>query len=116
MTHLCHKPGGGGDQDFRSAASYLATPTGLGRAILPRGAPGIVRICLQRRATERSDEFAPAWPLVAPAQQGVRRIGVLVQLDENDPPAKSLVSAFTQALADLGWTDGRNLRIDLRQF
>ena len=75
-----------------------------------------MRICLQRRATERSDEFASAWPLVARAQQGVRRIGVLVPLDENDPPAKSLVSAFTQALADLGWTDGSNLRIDLRQL
>ena len=57
---------------------------------------------------------AAAWPLAARAQQGVRRIGVLVPLDENDPPAKSLVSAFTQALADLGWTDGRNVRMDLR--
>ena len=34
--------------------------------------------------------------------------------DENDPLAKSLVSALTQALADLGWTDGRNVRMDLR--
>jgi putative ABC transport system substrate-binding protein len=34
--------------------------------------------------------------------------------DENDPLAKSLVSALTQALADSGWTDGRNVRIDLR--
>jgi len=59
---------------------------------------------------------AAAWPLVAHAQQGnrVRRIGVLVGPDENDPLAKSLVSALTQALADLGWTDGRNVRMDLR--
>jgi putative ABC transport system substrate-binding protein len=59
---------------------------------------------------------AAAWPLAARAQQGdrVRRIGVLVGLDENDPLAKTYVSAFTQALADLGWTDGRNLRMDLR--
>jgi putative ABC transport system substrate-binding protein len=35
-------------------------------------------------------------------------------LDENDPERKTFVSAFTQALADLGWTDGRNARIDLR--
>jgi putative ABC transport system substrate-binding protein len=53
---------------------------------------------------------------VARAQQGdrVRRIGVLMASDENDPGYKRIVSAFTQALADLGWTDGRNLRMDLR--
>ena len=58
---------------------------------------------------------AAAWPMVAQAQQGdrVRRIGVLVGLDD-DPVSKAFVSAFTQALADLGWTDGRNVRIDLR--
>ena len=59
---------------------------------------------------------AAAWPLVARAQQGdrVRRIGVLMAVDENDPVSKPRVSAFTQALADLGWTDGRNVRMDLR--
>ena len=59
---------------------------------------------------------AAAWPLTASAQQGdrLRRIGVLMAYDENDPLAKLLVSAFTQALADLGWTDGRNMRMDLR--
>jgi putative tryptophan/tyrosine transport system substrate-binding protein len=59
---------------------------------------------------------AAAWPLVARAQQGdrARRIGVLTTLDENDPQTQLRVSAFTQALADLGWTDGRNVRIDLR--
>jgi len=59
---------------------------------------------------------AAAWPLAARAQQGerVRRIGVLAGGDENDPVYKSRVSAFTQALADLGWTDGRNVRMDLR--
>ena len=59
---------------------------------------------------------AAAWPLAARAQQGdrVRRIGVLTGPAENDPVAKSYVSAFTQALADLGWTGGRNVRMDLR--
>ena len=59
---------------------------------------------------------AAAWPLVASAQQGdrVRRIGLLMWGDENDPVTKTFVSAFTQALADLGWTDGRNVRMDLR--
>jgi putative ABC transport system substrate-binding protein len=53
---------------------------------------------------------------VARAQQGerMRRIGVLLLGDENDPISKTPVSAFTQALADLGWTDGRNVRMDLR--
>jgi putative ABC transport system substrate-binding protein len=59
---------------------------------------------------------AAAWPLAAWAQQGerVRRIGVLNFGDENDPMYKPRLSAFTQALADLGWTVGRNVRIDLR--
>jgi putative ABC transport system substrate-binding protein len=57
-----------------------------------------------------------AWPVVALAQQGdrVRRIGVLMPGDENDPVYKLRLSAFTQALAHLGWTDGRNVRMDLR--
>jgi putative ABC transport system substrate-binding protein len=56
------------------------------------------------------------WPLAARAQQGdrMRRIGVLLSGDENDPLYKPFLSAFTQALADLGWIDGRNVRIDLR--
>jgi putative tryptophan/tyrosine transport system substrate-binding protein len=44
----------------------------------------------------------------------VRRIGVLMAFDENDPEGKLRYSTFTQALADLGWTDGRNVRMDLR--
>jgi putative tryptophan/tyrosine transport system substrate-binding protein len=59
---------------------------------------------------------AAAWPLMARAQQPerMRRLGVHIGLDENDPLVKPRLSAFTQALADLGWTDGRNVRIDLR--
>jgi putative ABC transport system substrate-binding protein len=44
----------------------------------------------------------------------VQRIGVLMTGDENDPVQKRRLSAFTQALPDLGWTDGRNARVDLR--
>src|SRR6516162_1180454 len=60
---------------------------------------------------------AAAWPLVARAQQGnrMRRIGVLMAGDENDPVSKLQLSAFIQGLADVGWTDGRNMRIELRQ-
>jgi putative ABC transport system substrate-binding protein len=59
---------------------------------------------------------AAAWPIVSRAQQGdrVRRIGMLSPGDENDPVQKPRLAAFTQALADLGWTDGRNARVDLR--
>jgi putative ABC transport system substrate-binding protein len=59
---------------------------------------------------------AAVWPITARAQQGDRvpRIGVLMAYDENDPEPKRRVSAFTQALGDLGWTDGRNVRMNLR--
>src|SRR5262245_51603936 len=61
---------------------------------------------------------AAAWPLAARAQQGdrVRRIGVLMFGDETDPGWKPRLSAFTQALADLGWTDGRNVRMHVRWY
>jgi putative tryptophan/tyrosine transport system substrate-binding protein len=57
-----------------------------------------------------------AWPLAARAQQPnrVRRIGVLMAFHENDPVAKAGLSGFTQGLRELGWTDGRNLRMDFR--
>jgi putative ABC transport system substrate-binding protein len=57
-----------------------------------------------------------AWPVMARAQQSdrIRRICVLMPFDENDPLMKLRISAFTQALAELGWTDGRNVRVDLR--
>ena len=59
---------------------------------------------------------AAAWPLAVRAQQSdrARRVGVLMSVDENDPLAKAFVSAFIQAPADLGWTDGRNVQIDIR--
>jgi len=58
---------------------------------------------------------AAVWPVAVRAQQGdrVRRIGVLMAGDEN-PGAKANFSAFIRALADLGWTNGRNVRMDLR--
>jgi putative ABC transport system substrate-binding protein len=58
---------------------------------------------------------AVAWPRAARAQgDRVRRVGVLMPADENDPVAKTYVSAFTQALSGLGWTESRNVRMDLR--
>ena len=73
-------------------------------------------ICLRRREFIAGVCGAVAWSLAARAQQGdrVRRIGVLMLDDETDPLAKAFVSAFTKALADSGWTEGRNVRMDLR--
>jgi putative ABC transport system substrate-binding protein len=71
---------------------------------------------IARRAFIAALGGAVAWPVAANAQQGsrVRRIGWLSGFDENDPLTKAQVSTLTQALADLSWTDGRNVRIDLR--
>ena len=71
---------------------------------------------MKRRRFIRLLGGAAAWPLAARAQQGdrVRRIGVLIYGDENDPLQKPRISAVTQALADLGWADGRNVRMDFR--
>ncbi len=57
-----------------------------------------------------------AWPLVAFAQKPdrTRRIGVLMSLGENDLEGKAQLSGFTQGLSELGWTNGSNLRMEVR--
>src|SRR5712671_6729529 len=55
-----------------------------------------------------------SWPLAARAQQPTRRIGVLMGITESDPEGRARIAAFRQGLAELGWTDGRNLRVDYR--
>jgi putative ABC transport system substrate-binding protein len=57
-----------------------------------------------------------AWPVAARAQQGdrVRRIGVLLPASINDPIFQPRLGAFQQELQQLGWSDGRNVRIDIR--
>jgi putative ABC transport system substrate-binding protein len=59
---------------------------------------------------------AAMWPLVARAQQltGIRRLGMLLNLSENDVEAQRLVKTFREGLAQMGWADGRNLRIEYR--
>jgi len=59
---------------------------------------------------------AMAWPLAARAQQSgrMRRIGVLMSRAADDPQGQAHLAAFQQALQQLGWSDGRNVRIDLR--
>ena len=59
---------------------------------------------------------AVGWPIAAHAQQGerMRRIGVLMNIAADDPEAQSRITAFVQALAQLGWMTGRNVKIDSR--
>ena len=58
---------------------------------------------------------AIGWPLAARAQgERMRRIGVLMGIAESDPARQSFVTAFTEALEELGWSSGRNIRIEYR--
>ena len=59
---------------------------------------------------------AAAWPIIASAQQidRVRRIGVLMHVTENDPDGQARLTAFVERLKELGWSEGRNLRFDIR--
>jgi putative tryptophan/tyrosine transport system substrate-binding protein len=59
---------------------------------------------------------AAGWPLAARAQQTVRmrRIGVLMNVPADDPIAQARFNAFVRGLGQLGWTDGRNMTIDVR--
>jgi putative ABC transport system substrate-binding protein len=71
---------------------------------------------MKRRQFIASLGSVVAWPMVAPAQQpgGMRRIGVLINQAADDPETRRRVAAFEQALKELGWTEGRNVQIDLR--
>jgi putative ABC transport system substrate-binding protein len=59
---------------------------------------------------------AAAWPLAALAQQAerMRRVGALMAYDESDQEAKARVAMFREGLQELGWTDGRNIQINIR--
>jgi putative tryptophan/tyrosine transport system substrate-binding protein len=71
---------------------------------------------MQRREFIAGLGAAGAWPRAVLAQPAnrVARVGVLMGYEENDPEGKVLLSAFTQGLMELGWSDGRNARIDSR--
>src|SRR6516225_4583023 len=58
---------------------------------------------------------AATWPLAAQAQSDrVRRIGVLMIYPESDSEAQTKIAVFRDGLQKLGWTEGRNTRIDIR--
>ena len=71
---------------------------------------------MKRRGFIAGLGVAAVWPLAARAQQpgAMRRIGVLMNRTANDPEASSFVGAFAQGLAELGWTIGRNVRVEYR--
>src|SRR4051812_11807905 len=70
----------------------------------------------RREFTTLLGSAATAWPFVAIAQQAerMRRIGVRIGVAETDPDHQDRMAAFRQELQKLGWTDGRNVRIDVR--
>jgi putative ABC transport system substrate-binding protein len=55
-----------------------------------------------------------AWPLATRAQERVRRVGILMNLAADDSEAQTYLAAFQQGMQELGWSVGRNLRVDLR--
>jgi hypothetical protein len=71
---------------------------------------------MRRRAFMTLLGGATTWPLAVRAQQPerMRRIGVLMSVEEKDPEGNAELSQFTQGLAESGWIDGRNLRIEVR--
>jgi putative tryptophan/tyrosine transport system substrate-binding protein len=71
---------------------------------------------MRRREFIKVISGAAAWPIAARAQQPdrMRRIGVLMGFSESDSQAQSFIAAFRNGLQKLGWTDGRNVRIDTR--
>src|SRR5262245_13968375 len=70
----------------------------------------------RREFVTRLGGAAAAWPLAGRAQpsERVRRVGVLVASTADDAEAQARMTAFLQGLAQLGWSDGRNVQIDLR--
>ena len=72
-------------------------------------------ICLRRREFIAGLGGAAAWPLAARAQQGerVRRVGALMPFAETDRGGRRAIQSFREGLTNLGWIEGRNLRIDV---
>src|SRR5262245_6999614 len=71
---------------------------------------------MRRRDFVKVLGVAAVWPLAAHAQQGQRisRIGILSPFSENDSETKARLAAFKERLEQLGWADGRNIKIAYR--
>src|SRR6516165_5305716 len=73
-------------------------------------------LAMRRRDFVRGIAGAIGWPIVARAQQPdrQRRVGVLLPIAKDDPEYQPWIAAFRRALQQLGWADGRNVRMDVR--
>ena len=69
---------------------------------------------MKRRAFIAGLGGAAAMPFIARAQERVRRVGILINTEAEEPEGQSYVAAFRQSMQEAGWSVGRNLRIDLR--
>src|SRR5215470_16482158 len=71
---------------------------------------------MRRREFIQAVTASAAWPFAARAQQPeqMRRIGVLMNAVADDPQGQALIAAFQQTLQQLGWSEGGNVRIDIR--
>jgi putative ABC transport system substrate-binding protein len=76
--------------------------------------------CLSGEAMRRREFItllggaAVAWPLTARAQQRMRRIGALMNFAADDPGGHTRLAAFQKMFQQLGWTEGKNFKIDFR--
>jgi len=107
-------PGGG---DLADGAIKITPPRLAPLADPPPPGEGDKKTAVKRREFILALGGAAAgWPFAARAQQGerMRRIGVLMNLAADDPEGQARIAAFLQGLQQLGWTDGRNLRIEYR--
>jgi putative ABC transport system substrate-binding protein len=87
---------------------------GDGPPMMPDSADEVIE--MKRRQFMTLLGGAAAWPAAARAQQGerVRRIGVLMSFAAGDPESRLRIAALEKGLRELGWVDGRNLRIEYR--
>ena len=81
--------------------------------VMPNGGGAHMK---RREFIKLASGIALAWPLAARAQQPdrMRRIGMLTTFSENDREALSWMTVFRQQLERAGWTEGRNIRFDVR--
>jgi putative tryptophan/tyrosine transport system substrate-binding protein len=115
MTQSGHRP----DQHLGPAASISHAPDPFQSA--DAGCYDALSqasgVAVRRREFIKLLGGAPvAWPLAAQSQPGerLRRVGMLLPATANDSEYPTLVNAFVEGLQQLGWTDGRNIRIDIR--
>jgi putative tryptophan/tyrosine transport system substrate-binding protein len=117
-TNVGYQGKSGSDSDIVKQA--LLTPTATSAvpfecASLSRyDAMGSGEAMRRREFITLLGSLAAGWPLAAPAQQPKRRIGLLMPNAEDDPEGQARVRAFLDGLQQLGWTDGRNVRVDIR--